>query len=179
MQPLSVAIDSGWDTKTTYDFCNSHPGILALKGSKGDMRGLAFRVGNVAEGENKGQQLFEVNTDFWETELQDRLDSRLPGESGSLSLAEGLDRDSYFLDQLCNGMLSDKIDRRGNAVRLWVKRYTSRPNDYRDVVRYGLALSRATVEEYGLPDRSTTKTQTAAVFVNQGDRRPDGRAWNE
>lgn len=180
MQPSAVAIDSGWNTKDTYDFCNRHPGVLALKGSAGDMKGKAFSVGNVKEGENKGQQLFEINTDFWETELQARLDSRRPGEFGSLSLAAGIDTDMHFLDQLCNAVLTDKRDRRGNAKRLWVKRYPSRPNDYRDCVRYGLALGRAWIEECGgVPSRSSIRTSEPKLIVNPGDRRPDGRAWNE
>lgn len=178
MQPVAIAIDSGWDTKATYDFCNSHPGILALKGSAGDMKGRAFRVGNVSEGQFKGQQLFEVNTDFWETELQARLDGRLPGEAGSLSMCFELSNDVHFLDQLCNGVLSSKTDRRGNAVKLWVKRMPSRPNDYRDCVRYGLALGRAWVEEIGgIPQRSEINTQKAKLVVNEGDRRPDGRPF--
>jgi phage terminase large subunit GpA-like protein len=177
IQPDIAAVDSGWDTKETYDFCNSHPGVWALKGSVGDIKGRAYRIGEVKEGENKGQFLFEVNTDFWETELQARLDNRRPGEPGALELCEGLGKDRFFLDQLCNMMISDKTDRRGNAVRLWVKRHTSQPNDYRDAVRYGLALGRAWVEENGgLPDRSSIKT-AKPMIVNQGDKRPDGRAW--
>ncbi len=177
IQPDIAAVDSGWDTKETYDFCNSHPGVWALKGSAGDIKGRAYRVGEVKEGENRGQFLFEVNTDFWETELQARLDNRRPGEPGALELCDGLGKDRFFLDQLCNMMISDKIDRRGNAVRLWVKRHTSQPNDYRDAVRYGLALGRAWVEENGgLPDRSSIKTQKPMI-VNHGDKRPDGRAW--
>ena len=53
------------------------------------------------------------------------------------------------------------------------------PNDYRDAVRYGLALAQAYVTENGgFPQRSGIYTQAKTV-VNAGTGRPDGRAWNE
>lgn len=181
MQPVAVAIDSGWDTKATYDFCNSHPGVLALKGANTDLGGLPYKLAQVEQSEEfAGQLLFRVNTDYWETELQARLDSRLPGDPGSLSLAEGLDRDPHFLEQLCNGVLTDKQDARGNMRRMWVKRHGSQPNDIRDWVRYGLALAQAWIEEHGgIPSRSEIRTERKSVIASKGDTRPDGRPWNE
>lgn len=179
MMPGAACADSGWDTKATYDFCVTHSGLLPCKGSSTDMSGLPYKLAPIAKGDNAGQELFMVNTDFWETDLQARLDERLPGETESLSLCEGAGHDPEFLDQLCNATISDKIDNRGNAKLLWVKKDESLPNDYRDVVRYGIALGRAYVElNEGFPPRSGVYTQAKAV-VHSGERRPDGRQWNE
>ena len=179
MMPHAGAVDSGWDTKKTYDFCNTHPGMLAIKGSSTDMGGLPYKLGSVERGDNEGQQLLQVNTDFWETDLQSRLDELLPGEPGSLSMCKGAENDFELLEQLCNATLGDKIDNRGNAKLLWVKKDENAANDLRDMIRYGLALAHTYVTENGgYPPRSGTYTQERTI-VNNGQSRPDGRAWNE
>jgi len=180
MMPHAAAADSGWDTKKTYDFCNTHPGMLPIKGSSGEIAGgVPYRVAAVDSGQYAGQILFTVNTDFWETDLQARLDERLPGEDESLSLCAGADRDGDFLEQLCNATLSDKVDGRGQARLAWIKKDESTPNDYRDAVRYGLSLAHAYIDENGgYPQRSEIYTHRKTV-VNEGTGRPDGRAWNE
>lgn len=143
------------------------------------MSGLPYRIAPIASGENRGQLLFLVNTDYWETDLQSRLDDRTPGEPESLSLCAGAEGDLEFLHQLCNATLADKLDNRGNAKLLWVKKDESAPNDLRDAVRYGIALATAWVEENGgCPQRSAISTQSPLV-VNPGERRPDGRSWSE
>lgn len=179
MQPHAAAADSGWDAKKTYDFCNSHPGMLAIKGSSTDIGGMPYRLAEVERGDNAGQTLLTVNTDFWETDLQARLDERLPQEDESLSLCVGADSDMEFLEQLCNGTIGDKVDARGNAKLFWQKKDENAPNDFRDAVRYGLALAHAYIDQNGgFPARSGTYTQAKTV-VNSGTARPDGRAWNE
>lgn len=180
MTPHAAAADSGWDTKKTYDFCNNHNGMLPIKGSSGEISGgIPYRLAVVESGQYQGQTLFTVNTDFWETDLQARLDERLPEEDESLSLCAGADVDFEFLEQLCNGTLSDKIDGRGQAKLIWIKKDESLPNDYRDAVRYGLCLAHAYIDENGgFPPRSGTYTQAKTV-VSSGTGRPDGRAWNE
>lgn len=145
MTPILSAADSGWDTKATYDFCNSRKGIFACKG-EGDMGGKPYRLGEIERGENEGQLLFGVNTDYWETELQARLEERLPSEPGSLVLFKDAAKDIDFLIEICNGTLADKIDNRGNAKLLWVKKDENVPNDFRDAIRYGLALGQLVVE---------------------------------
>ena len=81
--------------------------------------------------------------------------------------------------QLCNATLADKIDNRGNAKLLWIKKDENEANDLRDAVRYGLALACAYVTENGgYPPRSGIYTQGKTI-VNNGESRPDGRAWNE
>lgn len=182
MTAVAAAVDSGWDAKNTYDFCNSHPGMLACKGSSTDMQGKPYRLTTLMEDKhvNGGQVLFHVNTDFWETDLQSRIDEKLPGEPGSLSLAAGTQHDFEFLVELCNATLGEKTDTRGNAKLLWVKKDDNAPNDFRDAIRYGLALGRAWVEEQGgVPQRSDIQTVNSKVVVHSGDRRPDGRAWSD
>lgn len=179
MMPHAAAADSGWDTKKTYDFCNNHNGMLPLKGSSGEISGgLPYKVSEVESGQYKGQSLFSVNTDFWETDLQARLDERDPGEDESLSICAGAENDFEFLEQLCNATLTDRVDGRGQAKLVWIKKDESLPNDYRDAVRYGLCLAHAFIDENGFPPRSNVYTQAKTV-VNRGTDRPDGRAWNE
>jgi len=179
--PVAAAVDSGWDTKNTYDFCNTHPGMLACKGSSTDLQGQPYKLATVGESRHSsdGQLLFHVNTDFWETDLQSRLEDKLPGEPGALTLPAGAQHDIDFLCEMCNSTLTDKIDGRGNARMTWVKSDENAPNDFRDAVRYGLALGRAWIEERGgMPNRSEIATATKAVTYS-GDRRPDGRTWTE
>lgn len=90
----------------------------------------------------------------------------------------GADKDGEFLEQLCNATISDRVDSRGNAKLLWVKKDDNLPNDFRDAVRYGLALAYCYAEEHGgFPARGQV-TQKRTV-VNAGERRPDGRQFNE
>lgn len=179
MTPHAGSADSGWDTKATYDFCNQHPGMLPCKGSSTDLGGKPYKLNEVESGEYAGQLLFTVGTDFWETDLQARLDERIPGEPESLSLCAGAESDVEFLEHLCNATIADRVDSRGNAKLLWVKKDENIPNDFRDCIRYGLALASAYVEEQGgYPPRSDIKTTNRTV-INPGERRPDGRLWNE
>ena len=163
--PHSSVADSGWDTKATYDFCNAHPGMLPCKGSSTDMAGKPYKLDEVQRGEYEGQVLFTVNTDFWETDLQCRLDDRLPGEPGSLSLYAGAERDRDFLEQLCNGVLADKVDNRGEVRLLWVKKDENLPNDDRDAIRYGLAWAHAVIAEQGMPARQVPPSNPAPTAL--------------
>ena len=177
MQPHAATADSGWDTKATYDFCNKHPGMLPCKGSSTDLSGNPYKISSVESGEYEGQELFTVNTDFWETDLQARLDERNQGDAGSLSICAGAEHDAEWLEHICNATIADKVDSRGNAKLLWVKKNENAPNDFRDAIRYGLALARAYVEQNGgYPPRSGNVTEQKAI-IQPGDSRPDGRPW--
>jgi len=169
MTPVMTMVDSGWDTKDTYDFCSLHSGVVVpCKGSSTDLGGLPYRVvdlrdtGNVLgtrqpRGQMPSQILMHVGTDYWETDVQTRLDDRLAGERGSLTLAAEAIRDLDLLDELCNGTLKDVVDSRGNAKVSWMKKEESRPNDFRDCVRYGLCLGRAWTEAFNVPELRTFK----------------------
>lgn len=153
LSPVLSAVDSGYATKKTYDFCNTHLGILACKG-EGEMAGKPFRLGEIERGDNEGQLLLGVNTDYWETDLQSKLDERLPGEPGSLTLCLEASHDIDFLTELCNATLADKFDARGNVKLFWEKKDENTPNDFRDAIRYGLALGQLIDENGGAPDIS-------------------------
>lgn len=143
LTPVLTAVDSGWDPKTTYEFVNTHPGVIAVKGAGTDLGGLPYRNVTLDNGTvgGKGQPLTHIATDFWETNLQYRMDERLPGESGSLTLCAEAGADRKLLKELCNATLSDKLDSRGNAKMQWVKKDDG-PNDWRDAIRYGLCLGK-------------------------------------
>lgn len=182
LTPVAAGIDSGWNTKDTYDFCAKHPGVLPLKGASTDLGANGFKIVTLQDGNHSasGQLLMHVGTDFWETDLQTRLDDRLRGEPGSLTLALESATDLEFLAQLCNGTLKDSVDNRGNAKLLWMKKDDNLPNDFRDATRYGLCLGRAWIDqnEGQIPQR-TQNTRSASTIVYRGDTRPDGRSWNE
>lgn len=147
--PHFAGADSGWNTKATYEFCNSHPGVIAIKGSDGDLGGQPYSLVTLGDKGKRtrtgaeGQALLHVNTDYWEEDLQHRLEDRLANETGSLTLSAAAAEDAEFTAELLNAVLTDQIDKRGNARLLWVKKIESAPNDYRDAVRYGLCLAKA------------------------------------
>ena len=179
LSPVAAAADSGWDTKTTYEFCNTHNGMLACKGSSTDLSGLPYKLHPVESGPYEGQLLFTVGTDYWETDLQARLEDRQPGDESSLSLCAGAETDLEFLEQLCNGTIGDRVDNRGNAKLVWIKKHDNVPNDFRDATRYGLALADAWTEQNeGVPARGGVVAK-AKTIINAGDSRPDGRSWND
>lgn len=182
MQAAAGGVDSGWNTKDTYDFCRQHPGVMPIKGSSTDMSGKPYDIRRVEKADD-GIELFFVNTDYWETELQAMLDERSRNEPGSLTLCREAGVDFEMLTELCNGTLTDSVDTRGNAKLLWKKKDESVPNDFRDAIRYGLCLASAWIEERGgvLPRRAelVSVPQTERVVSYAGDKRPDGRAWNE
>jgi phage terminase large subunit GpA-like protein len=180
MTAILSAADSGWDTKGTYDFCNEHPAIFPCKGSSTDMAGKPFKLAETQSGKYKGQMLFEVNTDFWETDLQACLDERLPSEHGSLVLNSDDAKDIDFLGELCNGTLSDKVDQRGNARLQWVKKEEADPNDWRDAVRYGRALAALVIESGGVPPETIVAQNPKPVerqeksFIRQPENESSG-----
>lgn len=165
LQPVVSGVDSGWDTKRTYEFCNTREACLPLKGSDGSLGGEPYRLvelGKQTRTGAEGQILLHVATDFWETDLQDRLDSRQRDEPACLNLAKSVGRDLEFLDELLNGVLTDAKTTRGNDRLLWIKKDEDAPNDYRDAVRYGLCLARAWLDQHGMPQRFLRGAQAPA-----------------
>lgn len=181
--PVATVIDSGWNAKETYDFCQSHPGCMPCKGAGEELGGLPYRIVTLGKGTATGyagQVLMHVATDIWETDLQWRLENRQANEPRALSLCRAASYDQGFLQQLFNATLSDAVDSRGNVKVLWVKREESQPNDFRDAIRYNLCLARAYVDEQGLPQRAKADNAAAATsrsVIIPGAARPDGRNW--
>lgn len=182
--PCAVVIDSGWNTKETYDFCIAHPGAMPCKGASEDLGGMPYKIVTLGKGTATGyagQTLMHVATDIWETDLQWRLENLRANEPRSFSLCRAASYDRGFLAQLFNATLSDAVDSRGNAKLLWVKKDENQPNDFRDAIRYNLCLARAYIDEQGLPTRTAQGTVSAARaakdIIIPGATRPDGRNW--
>jgi len=171
MTSILNAVDSSYDTKKTYDFCNGKRNVFAIKGSSRDMAGKPYKLGEVERGEHEGQMLFTVNTDYWESDLQASLDERSEGSFGYLSLCSDAARDLEFLAELCNGVISDSVDERGNTKLIWVRKDEGYPNDFRDCVRYGKALACLINEAGGVPVEASPAVieSESAGFV----RRPE------
>ena len=177
--PILCAVDSGWDTKKTYDFCNGKHNVFACKGSSTDMAGKPFRLAEVEKGDHEGQILFTVNTDYWESDLQAALDERLPGEFGSMSLCSEAEKDIEFLTELCNGVISDSMDSRNNAKLLWVRKDENIPNDWRDAIRYGKALAKLVEESGGVPqevERIAEQPKQRQPYVREVEQ-SNGGGW--
>lgn len=187
--PIVTAIDSGWNTKDTYDFCSDRERCFPLKGADGDLGGQPYRVATIDKTSRTGavgQKLIHVATDYWETDLQHRLDECLPDEDGGLALSRDAASDFEYLDQLLNGVITDKVDTRGNARLLWIKKSEDDPNDFRDATRYGLCIGALVLAELGgiYPARITPdgvrqfndygRERPPIVHV---EIRPDGREW--
>lgn len=187
-----VFVDSGFDTKAVYDFCARYEahGVYPVKGMDSGAEVEPYRVVQLGLGPSnartatarsaKGQTLVHINTDFWETDLQHRLEDCKPGDVGSLSLCAEASRDPEFLEQLCNGTLGDKVNNRGVARLLWIKKDPNFPNDFRDTVRYSLAGAKVWLQGRSgfVPVRQHhQQAMKAKAVVNSGHSRPDGRPW--
>lgn len=177
------AVDSGWNTKETYAFCQTHPGMWPCKGANHDLGGAEYQLATLGRGtrtQAEGQVLLHVATDLWESELQARIDDREPGGPGSIVLCPEAAADTAFMEEFLNARLEDSVDPRGNARLVWVKRDPNAPNDFRDCVRYGLCLGKFIVDQAGgvLPPRGKPRKSRSAV-LNAGEGRPDGRSWLE
>jgi len=182
-------IDSGYDTKHVYELCRNRRGLLPAKGQ--DAAGDAsYRVAMLGLGGSKptrtaaksaiGQPLVHVNVDYWEEEIQARLEDRLPGQPGALELPPEAARDVDLCRQLLNGMGAEATDRRGEIKRRWKKRDENEPNDYRDALRMALCAAQIVLDERGgrLPLRAGgAAAPKVHAVVNPGEGRPDGRPW--
>lgn len=153
-----TGVDSGFDTETVYNWCDEGAARYPLKGSSTSLNGKPYQMADLAQSRSKHKRgmngarqikIVHVNTDYWETELQERLDARDPNGSGGLTLPAGFEKEEDLVRELCNGTLSDKLDSRGNARLLWVKRWENEPNDFRDTIRYALCLGRGYLDSRG------------------------------
>lgn len=171
-----VAIDSGWSPKQTYEFCQdeAHPQCVPCKGSATKSADEPYKWTDLDESKHdtEGLSLLLVNTGYTETALQAMLDDGIPGEPNSLSLCIRAAKDMDFIGQLTNMTLSDKVGQDGEPVLLWVKKDESTPNDYRDCVRYGLALAQAFRDQRDA--ESGADAPSGKVNVT---KRSDGRDW--
>lgn len=175
-------VDSGDDTATVYKFMREHPkeGILPCKGKdvRGGIHSFEYAVlgengeknQRAAAKEHAGNVLIHVPTDYTEEALQRLLTYGVPGEPNSLSLCEEASQDFNFLEQLCNGAMTEKEDERHILRSLWVRKDKNQPNDYRDAMRYGFtARDSFIVAKKGLAPKR--EAPPAPVVIQQDQRR--------
>jgi hypothetical protein len=66
---------------------------------------------------------------------------------------------------------------------LWVKKDEHVPNDFRDVIRYGLCLAQAWLDQEAasgtVPRRTAVNTSNRKAVFYAGETRPDGRGWHD
>lgn len=151
--PALTLIDSGFRTRDVYVFCQRFRGtphtVLPCKGANTDCGGEAYEVKVIGLNEGKsvrtkkallragrGLRRIRVNPHYYEPIIQEQLDERNPGQPGSLSLNSESKGDDDFLRQLCNGAESAMPSKSDPDRHLWVKRWDSEANDYRDGKKY-------------------------------------------
>lgn len=169
---VATAIDSGWNPTETYRFCLENEACVPIKGAVINT-GETYSWTALAHSkyETGDLELFLVNTEVTESDLQQRMDELVPEDVGSLSLCAEAAADDEFILQLTNAVLTDKVDQKGNSRLLWVKRDEAAPNDIRDAIRYGITIYEAISDEQADATEGSTTVRT--------DARPDGRSWVE
>ena len=175
-EPLYVgpcAVDSGWDAPGTYAFCRheKHENCVPCKVGNTSDESVGFKWTDLKDSghETDGLSLLLVSTNYTETDLQHRLDSCVPCSANGLGIFSEASKDVDFIAQITNAALSDKLDSRGEPVLMWVKKDDATPNDYRDALRYSLAVAEAwrTIDGEAGTIRQDVKSE----------QRPDGRNW--
>jgi phage terminase large subunit GpA-like protein len=155
LMPCLVLIDSGDGKKTdeVYRKCREWSRrdrlVIPCKGANTDMKGDPYQTVAITPGVNgasrvqKRQALrssgvlrIRINSFYYEPIIQRWLDSRQPGEIDSLSIPEELAADIDFMRELCNGAMSGEPSKMDPDRLLWVPRWPSEPNDFRDCVKY-------------------------------------------
>lgn len=153
LMPCLTLIDSGDGRKTdeVYQKCRewSRPDRLVIpcKGDNTDS-GASYKKVVVLPEQHKsrtlkrqslraqGAVLIRVNS-FWHEPIINRwLNDRKPGEFDSLSIPGELCDDIEFMRELCNGVQSDNPSKMNPDRLLWVKRWESEANDFRDCLKY-------------------------------------------
>jgi phage terminase large subunit GpA-like protein len=157
LRPAATAIDCGFRTKDVYAFCQKFRGtglvVIPVKGANTDCGGEAYerKVIGLNEGQSvrtkkvliragRGLVRLRINPFYYEPITQEQLDTREPGQEGSLTLHAECKDDLDLLRQLCNGVESAEPSKSDASRHLWVKRWEKEPNDYRDCKKYARAM---------------------------------------
>lgn len=154
--PAVTLLDSGFRTADAYKFCQKFRGtphrVMPCKGANTDCGGEAYEVKviGINEGKNvrtkralvaagRGLTRIRVNPYYYEPIIQEQLDARGPDEPGAFSLNSEAATDLDLLRQLCNGAEASEPSKTDPDRHLWVKRWPSEPNDFRDTKKYARA----------------------------------------
>jgi phage terminase large subunit GpA-like protein len=151
--PCLTLIDSAHKTEEVYRKCRewsrSDRLVVPCKGANTDMGGEPYVKVTIGDGTKRGSKVqrrlalkfagvvrIRVNSYYYEPIIDRHLHSRRPGESDSLSLPEELADDIDFIRELCNGAQSDEPSKMDPDRLIWVKRWESEANDFRDIYKY-------------------------------------------
>lgn len=152
--PALVAIDDGHKTAEVHARCKawSRPDrlVMPFKGANSDLNGEAFTtviIGTDTKHKSKtmrrqalrarGLVRVRHNAFYYEPILQKQLDELNPGDDQSLSIPRELADDFEFVQELCNGTISDTPSKMSPDKYLWTKRWGDQANDFRDCLKMG------------------------------------------
>jgi len=187
--PCLTLIDSGDGKKTdeVYKKCRewNRPDrmVVPCKGSNTDMGGEPYQKITIGDGTKRGTRVqrrmalkyagvlrIRVNSFFYEPILQRWLDDRRPGDADSLSIPEDLADDDDFMRELCNAAQSDEPSKMDPDRLLWVKRWPTEANDFRDCLKYArCAMDVKYRSRWSMAERRQLgASQAAAALVPAG-----------
>lgn len=126
LDPLAVAIDTGYRPQYVYDFASDLPryGLAAralpVKGNPS--LGAKWKIGRPETSRSgkprrRGHKLYNIHVNLYKAELYHALRTLQPGEPGALALPSDVTED--FIRQLCGEALRAGKDRRGYDVEEW------------------------------------------------------------
>jgi phage terminase large subunit GpA-like protein len=147
--PAVVAIDDGHRTPEVHAHCKawSRPDrlVMPFKGANTDCNGEPFVkviIGPDTKHKSKpmrrqalrarGLVRVRHNPFCYESIIQKQIDQLKPGDEGSLSIPAELAADMDFVEELCNGTISDTPSKMSPDKYLWCKRWPEQANDFRD-----------------------------------------------
>lgn len=150
--PALTAIDDGHKTAEVHAHSKawSRPDrvVMPFKGANTDCGGEAFEkriIGPDTKHKSRATRrqalrargLIRVrhNPFYYEPIIQKQLDTLMPGEDGSLSIPADLAADIEFIEELCNGTISDTPSKMTPDKYLWCKRWPDQANDFRDCLK--------------------------------------------
>ena len=148
--PVSFTLmDAGFNTEEIKSLCASlsREGryVMPSMGSKpGTMQGRSFRRQDMDDHGKKTarrrrgstQQLVTVNTNYWQSWLQNCLERRRPGDEGSLAFPMDAREDIDLWEQLLNEAETENVGTTGHTTTQWCVVNRSIPVDFRDAARY-------------------------------------------
>ncbi len=145
-EPMQVSLsfmDSGDETELVYNMCRKVHRLLPIKGAGENAKmetSYRERILKPEERRNKlaGEEvkLILVNSHTTNQWLQRHIDGRTWKNEAEYLLSSDSKFDPDFLDQILNEISIREIDKRGKMQTRWERINTSRPNDYRDTIRY-------------------------------------------
>jgi phage terminase large subunit GpA-like protein len=151
--PCLTLIDSAHKTEEVYKqsraWSRADRLVIPCKGANTDMAGEPYQKVTIGDGTKRGSRIqrrqalkfsgvvrIRVNAFYYEPIIERWLASRSPDTAGSLGVPAELAHDADFMREICNAAMSDEPSKMDPDRLLWVKRWESEPNDFRDCLKY-------------------------------------------